>query len=108
MQMCEPHWNDLRAEVDRVGLCKFVAKSGEEIGKKLEHEIKTGEKVFDPLMSAFLAIVSNAVQMGGMYMLSGDFCPICESIAHGGPPAEWWFSESVGEQLKKAKELNLI
>jgi hypothetical protein len=109
MKFCQNHWDGLRAAIDERGLSKFVAKSGQEVMDKVAHELKTTEAVFDPLMQAMFAILNNALEGGhNMYLLTGDYCPVCESEKHGCQPAEWWFTNAANDQLEKAKELGLI
>lgn len=40
------------------------------------------DKTYDPLMEAHLMISGRAIQMGGLYLMSGDYCPICEVMTH--------------------------
>lgn len=110
MKMCQQHWVALRAAIDARGLSHLIAKNGEAAVEKTLGELQgqAESETYDPLLSAYFAIMGNALEMGGMYLLTGDFCPICESEAHGVHPAEWWFTHAADEQLQRAKELGLV
>ena len=109
MQLCSNHWADLRKAIDTVGLSQFVSSSGKAAAEKIQLELQSEEnKTFDPLLAANFAIWSNALEMGGLYLMTGDYCPICESVKHNGPPADFWINNAVNEQLEKAKRLGLV
>jgi hypothetical protein len=109
MKMCQPHWDALRAAIDGRGLMRLVSGNGEVVAKKLEGQLigQDEKDTFDPLMAANLAIFSNALKGGGLYLMLGDYCPICESEQHGGPMAEWWINHAADDQLERARELGL-
>lgn len=108
MKMCMPHWEELKTAIDDRGLSKFIAPSGEVLAKNLVTELQGGEKKFEPLMGANIAIMSNALQMGGLYLMTGDFCPLCELEKHTPEKASNWIKYASDEQYEKAKKLNLI
>ena len=94
---------------------QFVSGDGYKAIDKMQRELRgdSSASVFDPLMNANFAIWSNALAAGGMYLMArkrigSEYCPICESEAHGGYPAEWWISHAADEQLDKAKQMGLI
>lgn len=115
MRMCQSHWDQLRKAIDDRGLSGLVAQSGGKAIENLQSELEEGrtKRNFDPLMAANLAIWSNALDMGGLYLMGADengkeYCPICESEAHGGQPGEWWITNAANEQLEHAKSLGLL
>lgn len=108
MKPCQNHWDALRLAIDKRGLSQFVAKSGQEVARKMVDEEADKKANFEPLMGAFMNIVQNAVRIGGMYLLADDFCPICESEKNGGPPADWWIDNAADNELQRAVELGLI
>ncbi len=84
MKFCIPHWNALRKAIESRGLSHLVAKTGEDAAKRLTAEVKgtATDRTFDPLMSAHNMIVGRAIEMGGIYLLTGEYCPICEAVKH--------------------------
>lgn len=115
MRMCQTHWDMLREEVKSQGLMPFVAKDGEIALQNVEADLNGAPEkdTFDPLMNANFAIWGNALDAGGLYLMSQKedgtpYCPICESEAHNGYPAEWWITNAVNEQREKAKRLGLL
>lgn len=115
MKMCQTHWAALRAAIEERGLMKLVSRNGEVLIERLEGQLigQPIKETFDPLMGANLAIWSNALEAGGLYLMgtteSGEqYCPICESEKHGGYPAEWWITNAADEQLNRAQELGLV
>jgi hypothetical protein len=121
MKMCQKHWDMLRAAISSRGLDQFIAPDGEAATARALQQMKNaaeGEKAitiatFDPLMDANYAIWSNALRMGGNYMLGADekgehYCPVCEAVTHKSHDEDWWITNAADEQLNKAKELGVI
>lgn len=110
MKMCQAHWDALRAAIEERGLMKFVARSGQAVTEKIKGQLvgQADKETFEPLMAANMAIWSNALERGGLYLLQGDYCPICESEKHGSHPAEWWINHAADDQLEKARNLGLL
>jgi hypothetical protein len=120
MKMCQPHWDQLRTAIEERGLMGLVSKDGVVAVEKLSRELKkegTETENFDPLMAANLAIWTNALEMGGAYLMFQDpegneYCPICEAIKNGKNvpqgKAEWWIDHAADEQLARARELKLV
>jgi len=107
MKLCLPHWNQLKEAIEATGLSKYVAPDGKAAIRNLVGglEGKPERDVFDPLMAANLAIWSNALDKGGLYMMTGDYCPICESEKAGYRKADWWIEHAVNDQIQVAQEL---
>lgn len=85
MKMCEPHWEMLRQAIKDRGMWHLVADSAEEAGNRIAAMMRNGgetKDTFDPLMACNNMIMSTALQMGGGYLLAGNYCPICECVKH--------------------------
>jgi hypothetical protein len=82
MRFCQPHWDALRAAIDKRGLMALVAKDGAAALQNtvLELEGREKEAYYDPLMSAHWMIAGAAQQRIGLALLVGDLCPVCEGI----------------------------
>lgn len=107
MQFCPKHWEDLKTEIIMVGLGRFIFKNGEQAAKHIEEQLKglvDPKDPYDPLMSAHWAIMGNALRCGGLYMMSGDFCPLCELEAHSPAKAEEWITPCCQEILQDFKK----
>lgn len=98
MKICNDHWTGMREAIEHRGLGGLVSKSGEaamdaEV-RKIEEANRSGKvsdqtlkETFDPLMSMHWHYTNNALQCGGLYLLSqkedgGDYCPVCEFEKH--------------------------
>jgi hypothetical protein len=84
MRMCQAHWDRLRAAVKARGLWPLVARNGAEAMKRTVDELEgTADKAtYDPLMNCVWMIYGRATQQGGLYLFTGDLCPICEAVKH--------------------------
>lgn len=86
MQICQPHWDKIRALVDEHGMAHLVGNV-ESAHERLASEI-TGDapvddaKNLDPLLRVNAMIWERGLSMGGLYMMNGDICPICEAMKH--------------------------
>lgn len=91
MKFCQDHWNNLREAISARGLDHLVARSGEEAIQRAEQEINNTatDANYDPLMSAHWMIMGNALQGSGLYLMTGDYCPLCEVNKYGGSDQEW-------------------
>ena len=90
MKFCETHWAELRRAIDERGLSHLVAKDGHAAAERLVSELDgtANDRTYDPLMDAHNMILTRALEQGGLYLLGGDFCPVCEAIAHTNEMAE--------------------
>lgn len=83
MKMCRPHWDQLRAAVESRGLGHLIAANGREAHARAVAELK-GEADpvadFDPLMVAHNMILSHATEGLGLFLFTGDYCPVCELL----------------------------
>jgi len=89
--MCQPHWDELRAEIKRLGMDGLGAKSGQEAAANIVKELegRLGPDDHDPLMSVNNMIFCHALECGGLYLMTGDFCPLCEAEKNGVAKGEW-------------------
>ena len=102
MGFCQNHWSRLRVEIDKVGLGVLVSESGEEVAAKTAEQLRSAEVTvdnYDPLMSAYFAILSNGGDMvksaGGspLYvMMDGDEDPMGPSLSYYEPKFQLKYS----------------
>ena len=84
MRFCQRHWDALRAAVRARGLDHLVGKSGREALERARDELAgtATDATYDPLLAAHNMILGRALEGGGLYLLTGDYCPVCEAVAH--------------------------
>jgi len=108
LRFCKAHWDELREKIRERGLYQFVAKDGAEAMQRMV------EGGFDPLMSAHNRILENALSIGGLGLMVGDLCPLCELINQcqcgqgDGCPFKAFTTKAADEQLEWAKEKGLL
>jgi len=117
MQMCEPHYAALRTEIENQGMASMIPETAEQARASVItalEEAQTGvqEGPFDPLLTAVFQIYGNAVRTGGLYLLAGDYCPLCEVRKHV-PAAEnnadaLWISGCVTAIAEHVRENGLL
>jgi hypothetical protein len=125
MRFCQDHWDRLRAAITERGLSALVAEGGEKAAANLVSEINEGRTVdnYDPLMSAHMAIVSNAARMIGPAAIATPAgypeCPIClltrlHDEECQGPPCllprdgtafDGWIDRAADDEVAAWKEL---
>lgn len=90
MKFCQPHWDALRAAIDTRGLGHLVSANGRDVHARMVAELEGRAEAddFDPLMAAHNMIVSHVMKGGGLYLLTGDYCPVCEFCKHVPPPPD--------------------
>lgn len=79
MQLCDKHWQSLRASVSKYGLDHLIAPDGTAAAEMMVRQFK-GEQTaldFDPLMAAHNQLLDVALNFVGMKVM-GDACPVCE------------------------------
>ena len=88
MRICQSHWEKLRAAIDARGMTPLVARTGREAMERAVEELdgSATDATFDPLMAANNAISARALEHVGLFLLTGDYCPICEFCKHIEPP----------------------
>lgn len=87
MKVCEPHWAMFRAAIDKFGMTALVPSTANDAVVRQSHG---GVADWDPLMAMFTHYMQNAIQEGGLYLLSqdpsgtndGHYCPVCEYVKY--------------------------
>ena len=105
MNICQSHWDKLKAALKDRGLENFGAKTGEDAIRVLVTEIegRSAENDFNPLLACNNMIWSKGLELMGFAAMNG--CPICESVkAH----EEWWISGPADAMLQEAIDLGLV
>lgn len=83
MKFCQSHWTQMKDSIKDAGLYHLVGKSGADAIKTLKADL-TGtatNETFDPLLALhneILARFMEPLKDGGMYLFTGDYCPLCE------------------------------
>lgn len=84
MQMCQSHWEQLRADISKYGLDHLIAPDSKAAMEMLERQLKgeDGPLDFDPLMAANNQLLSIAMDyIGQPFMFSPESgtaeCPAC-------------------------------
>ena len=92
MKMCADHWTGCQTAIETRGLSHRISQNDEELKKRIENELKGIEDKYDydPLAQLCFAIYSQSLKAGGLYLLGGDYCPLCELKEKTGvDPNEW-------------------
>ncbi|HEX5426602.1 MAG TPA: hypothetical protein VFW94_23845 [Candidatus Acidoferrales bacterium] len=124
MQMCQTHWDKLKARITEEGLMKFVSNSGEQaIEKTLQQSMgDDSNATYDPLMAANMAIWGNLLSQFGIGVMAADAppCLLCfmdEAAKNGcGDPdctrkhdsGMDWIEYAVRDQVEEAKKRGLL
>jgi hypothetical protein len=109
MTMCKPHWDKLREAIIMKGLSHLISKDGEVLMSRMAKQTHNVENLdsYDPLMAAFMAIMSNALTQGGFYLLTEDLCPLCELDTYRPTDplhSDNWIEKATEEQLKYCRD----
>lgn len=69
MNICQDHWDQLRAAIDLRGLGSLVADDGEHVIDNLIGEMTEGRSIdnYDPLVAAWCAIANNGMEFIAHY-----------------------------------------
>lgn len=80
MKFCDCHWAALKEAVKVRGMWGLVAKDGTAVMERIKEEIagNASDDNFDPLAAATWAIYGRAIELGGLNMMMGELCPLCE------------------------------
>lgn len=121
MRFCLPHWQELREAILAQGLESLIAKDGEEIAARLHSELEEGAKKtnFDPLMAAHMAILSNALSVAGLVVMSpnedgSERCPLCYLVGNcpcgrgNECPYRTWIYRAAEDMRTEAIKLGLL
>lgn len=84
MKMCDKHWAALRQAIEARGLTHLIqsAETNLDNAAQVIEGADEAELPYDPLMSCWWMISGQAIKLGGVYLMSGDYCPICEAVKH--------------------------
>lgn len=116
MRFCLPHWDKLRAEVDKQGLGAYVSDSPSRATEQLQRKVDGEDSLdtFDPLMRAHMAIIAAAISIVGVTLFLDDDdgterCPICymqrlhdESCTNAGCDCSFedsWITGAVADEV---------
>lgn len=121
MRMCADHWAKLKAALEARGLGDLMAKSQEDVQRRMEAAMVQGDpaKSFEPLLGAHNAILANALDTVGMQLMEpnadgSERCPICflKTCPCGNPECapkfERWIEHAADDALTEAKRLGLV
>lgn len=121
MKFCQPHWDALKLAVESRGLGHLIAANGRDAMARAVAELKGTDEPddFDPLMAAHWMISGKALEMGGLYLMTGGYCPICEVVKHhpadcGKPDCtpesyeRWWIDGPADAVLAEARARRLV
>ncbi len=123
MKPCQKHWEKLKAAIRSRGLWHLVAADGKAAMENVETDLRgrADDRNYDPLMACFFMITSRALDMGGLYLMTGDFCPVCEALKHrigvpdenGSPCTEegeesYWIDGPADAAMRHCQEIGLV
>jgi hypothetical protein len=110
MQMCRPHWQDLKAAIEVRGLSHLIAKDGKAAAEQMMRQASgdASPRDFDPLMTAHTAIASAFIRDVGLTAFEGEKCPLCEVEKSREGLAENWIEGSTDDVLAHAKQVGLV
>ena len=107
MRICKSHWDKLRVAIRERGLEHLVAKSGQDAFENIKSELSGTKPDYDPLMDCNNMIWSRGLECGGLRMLAGDLCPICEAVANG-ETESFWIDGPADSALQHCQKLGLV
>lgn len=111
MKFCQPHWDDLKTAIKDRGLWHLVAADGRAaMDRAIDEMNRTAtDKAYDPLMAAHWSICGQAMKQGGLYLMSGDYCPLCELEKHTeAGMAKRWVDGCTDSILSYCQERGLV
>lgn len=110
MKFCTRHWDELKDEINKAGLGKFMVEDEVQAEKMHEHDYMGGRKIsdnFEPLYGARNSIFRATVNATDYSVVQSNVCPICECVDAGIPEGDW-IKGAVGDEVKLAKIFRLI
>ncbi len=84
MKICQPHWEKMKAEIEKLGLSQFISKNSKEAFNRMTSDaVDLDVMPADPLMMANNMIWSRSIEHLGLYLMAvkedgSHFCPLCE------------------------------
>lgn len=114
MQMCDSHWTALKAKLEELGLAHLIVNQ-EQLKTIVTDEVngETPEN-WCPLFTATMQIYGEALRAGGLYMMMGSLCPLCEVAKHLPPTAtgqsadNHWIDGCCTALLERARAENRV
>lgn len=110
MKFCDNHWAELRKAIEDRGLGQYI-NTAEGLATQFELDMqgRGKENIVDPLMLSFGMIAEAALERGGLYLLFGDLCPICEGLEKGDTEnVKTWISGCTDAVQQHFQEQKLI
>lgn len=79
MNVCQEHWDLLRAAVEVRGMTHLVARSGQEAAADMVAQLEGRSSLdnWDPLMAAHWPLAGKIMERVGLAALALDFCYLC-------------------------------
>lgn len=111
MQFCPEHWASLRKAIEDRGLAHLVLQGGEAAHARLAAELDgtADERQLDPLLRVHNMIMHRALEIGGLYLLRGPYCPLCELVKHTEHGADRnWIDGASDSVLEYCRELKIV
>jgi len=108
MQICQTHWDRLKAKLDELGIGHLGAKTGEDAMKNIVTELegRGAENDYDPLMDCNNMISSQGLRVVGLSLMAAEaVCPICEAVKLF---ENDWIEGPAQAALSVAKEKGLV
>lgn len=117
MQMCQPHWEQMKQAVKDRGMWHLVARDGKEAVDAAVRQLEGEENAsdWDPLMAMNWNFFSAALEYGGLGVMGEDengnqYCPLCLAKNHGEVPEmdKMWVDGCADAMLGHAREAGLV
>lgn len=107
MQFCKPHWEALRAAIEKRGLNQFIAENGKQAMEHVVRELKGEDTVvdFEPLMGSHNMLLNAAMHyynplfVMGMNEDGSHRCPVC--LLASLDWVEWVADGALGEATRR-------
>lgn len=106
MKICEDHWTKLKKALEDRKILHRAAANGEKATEELRRQIDgtATPETYDPLMDCANMVYAQGLNAGGLYLLNGDYCPVCEALKHcprdaEGPDGEIFADEEAIEKF---------
>ncbi len=103
MQFCQAHWDALRQAIDARGLSRLIAKDSHAAAQEAKEQLEgttDPTQAPDPLMAAHWMIVNQALRIGGLGLMSDEFCAVCNTEEGHCPLCEVEYSAGSGSAKK--------
>jgi hypothetical protein len=111
MELCSVHSYELRNAIRQRGLWELVTPDGFISSNGVNSPIDTEltHSLFDPLVATSLMISEQALRAFGSYLLTRNYCPLCEVEENlGTGMAVEWIVVDTDAVLRYCRERNLL